>query len=1019
MNTSRVILGYCRAAIAFFLIVNSPGQPAARLLSRLEGNSVWPLSGSSERQLTHRESHRYSAALQAGESLSAVVEQRGVDVVVRVLGADGQAFAEFQDEVGLAGKEHVSFVADADATYTVVLASAAGTKATGEYTLRVTARRPATGRDRLIDEARRLRTAAVHQFDRNRTDEAVTLFEQALGLTEQALGSDSGAAGQVMAQLAAAYADLPDFQRAESSYLRALSILDRDQGATAPATAFVRSRLATLYQLTGQRPRAETMLLESMATIEKALGTEHIWYVRCLATLAMLRGDAGDFQEATKILERELAILEDTDQADTMLYAGVLNNLGGIYGRSRNPAQAERFLERALALGETLRGADDYFLSNPLVNLGVLARERKDYRTAEARYLRALAIRQQIAGENSSEIALILNNLANLYHATGDYHRALEMHRRALLIGEQAYGPFHHNTLLSVGNLARTSTALGDLDAAVAYERQADRIIEKQLALNLTVGSERQKQLFVHSIAERTDRTVSLHLDRMPNRPEASVLGAQVLLQRKGRVLDAMLDTVGVVRQHATSAEDRELFDRLNAASRELADLALRGASQAGDRSAQQAIRDAESRIEQLQAALAGHSAMVRAELSSMTLEDVQSALPGDAALIEFGLFRSYDPAAERNADAYGLPHYAAYVVQRFGPPTGFDLGDAGAIDQLIAALRAELRDPRGSHYRRAARALFDRVMAPLASSYGDARRLLVSPDGNLNLVPFEALVDQRGRFLVEGFPITYLTSGRDLLRMGAVPSSGNPPVVIANPAFGEPAARDRSTIYFVPLPGSAAEARAIKVLFPQASVLTGARATKRALIGVEAPMILHVASHGFLLQDAGAAVASGSATNSGVSSRAVTVAATVQNPMLRSGLALANANVNGRAHEDGILTALEASGLNLWGTRLVTLSACDSALGEVRNGEGVYGFRRAFTLAGAESLVISLWPVNDAVARETMVMFYQRLRAGRGRGDALRETKLQLMRRPGRRHPFYWATFIQSGEWANLNGVR
>src|SRR4030095_11656131 len=147
-------------------------------------------------------------------------------------------------------------------------------------------------------------------------------------------------------------------------------------------------------------------------------------------------------------------------------------------------------------------------------------------------------------------------------------------------------------------------------------------------------------------------------------------------------------------------------------------------------------------------------------------------------------------------------------------------------------------------------------------SSFGDARRLLVSPDGNLNLVPFEALVDQRGRFLVEGFPITYLTSGRDLLRMGAVPGSGNPPVVIANPSFGEPAGRDRSTIYFVPLPGSAAEARAIKVLFPQASVLTGARATKGALLGVEAPMILHVASHGFLLQGAIAPLAPASVAN-------------------------------------------------------------------------------------------------------------------------------------------------------------
>src|SRR5262249_37464465 len=119
------------------------------------------------------------------------------------------------------------------------------------------------------------------------------------------------------------------------------------------------------------------------------------------------------------------------------------------------------------------------------------------------------------------------------------------------------------------------------------------------------------------------------------------------------------------------------------------------------------------------------------------------------------------------------------------------------------------------------------------------------------------------------------------------------------------------------------------------------------------------------------------------------------------------------------VLTALEASGLNLWGTRLVTLSACDTGVGEIRNGEGVYGLRRAFVLAGTETLVMSLWSVSDYVSRETMTAYYEGLRAGLGRGDALRQAKLAIMRRRGRRHPFYWASFIQSGEWGGLDGRR
>jgi CHAT domain-containing protein len=136
---------------------------------------------------------------------------------------------------------------------------------------------------------------------------------------------------------------------------------------------------------------------------------------------------------------------------------------------------------------------------------------------------------------------------------------------------------------------------------------------------------------------------------------------------------------------------------------------------------------------------------------------------------------------------------------------------------------------------------------------------------------------------------------------------------------------------------------------------------------------------------------------------------------LLRSGLALAGANLPGSPQGNGILTALEAAGLNLWGTSLVTLSACDTGVGDIRNGEGVYGLRRAFMLAGAETLVMSLWPVSDAIARDTMVAYYARLRSGAGRGDALRQAKLSILRRPALRHPYYWGGFIQSGDWARL----
>jgi CHAT domain-containing protein len=186
----------------------------------------------------------------------------------------------------------------------------------------------------------------------------------------------------------------------------------------------------------------------------------------------------------------------------------------------------------------------------------------------------------------------------------------------------------------------------------------------------------------------------------------------------------------------------------------------------------------------------------------------------------------------------------------------------------------------------------------------------------------------------------------------------------------------------------------------PDASVLVDVEATESAVKKVHAPKMLHIATHGFFLQDAGGA-------------------APTDNPMLRSGLALAGANAATVASEDGILTALEAAQLDLWGTKLVTLSACDTGIGVVRNGDGVYGLRRSIVLAGAETLVMSLWPVSDAVTREMMTAYYTGLTRGLGRGDALRQVQLAMLKRPARRHPFYWASFIQAGEWASLDGHR
>jgi CHAT domain-containing protein len=388
---------------------------------------------------------------------------------------------------------------------------------------------------------------------------------------------------------------------------------------------------------------------------------------------------------------------------------------------------------------------------------------------------------------------------------------------------------------------------------------------------------------------------------------------------------------------------------------------------------------------------------------------------------------------------------YVVFVIRSSGEIQSVDLGKSSSLDAAINSYRQALRDPNREDVKTVARALSEKILFPLRASIGDVTQLLVSADGQLNLIPFESLVDDQNRYLVERYSITYLTSGRDLLRMQVPRKSKSEPLIVANPDFGEPdtaaparakysesspanahrsitTGDDLSAVYFAPLTGTAEESRAIHTLFPQARVLSGKQATKESFKSVDAPSILHIATHGFFLQDLGASAATapnGSNEPRSASSVVPTQNFKIENPLLRSGLALSGANQNKHRADDGILTALEASGLNLWGTKLVTLSACETGVGEVKNGEGVYGLRRAFFLAGTETLVMSLWSVSDRATRDMMTTYYTGLKQGLGRGQALRQAQLEMLKRKDRQHPYYWASFIQSGEWANLDGKR
>jgi CHAT domain-containing protein len=383
--------------------------------------------------------------------------------------------------------------------------------------------------------------------------------------------------------------------------------------------------------------------------------------------------------------------------------------------------------------------------------------------------------------------------------------------------------------------------------------------------------------------------------------------------------------------------------------------------------------------------------------------------------------YHRFDPRQPR---PWQEERYVAYLLTRQGPPRWVALGAAKPIDAAIDAVLAAMDGRIAATTARAAlRQLDAQLLAPIRAQLSGIAHLILAPDGKLNLVPFEALIDPQGRYALDSYLVSYVSSGRDLLRLALPQRSRSSAVLIAGPDYGPmPRSPGSEQLTFPPLAGAAAEATDLQRYFPTAAV-TDKKATKTALATLTGPAMLHVATHGFYGWRAGLAGAAtrGPATRGpwpdplrGPREALPPPTHDLSDGLDQAGLAMADAN-RGPA---GIVTAREIAGFDWTGTQLVVLSACQTGTGAVASGDGVYGLRRALVLAGAASQVVSLWSVADASTPALMRDYYAQLQQGTGRAEALRQAKRHLLQQPRYAHPFYWAAFIPAGDWRPLDAT-
>ncbi|HEV8367878.1 MAG TPA: CHAT domain-containing protein [Pyrinomonadaceae bacterium] len=1030
------------------------------------------LSKPIERDLAGGDTHIYQLPLLEGQFISVGIKLRGLDVRVMLQPPGGDTVEMFK-AIGTAQEALFTQVAALSGMYRLSV-HAPGTTPAGRYEIRLIEARAATMRDRQIVEATRLFAEALRLMESEKYTDAVASAERAAQIFEQTSGAVSPEFARALSLLGNIHFQKQDYANAEETYVRASSILEKSVSDDSPQYSDALHSLAYLYDTKGDFVKAEQVYQRELASRQKAAGEDSLAAGRVLSYIARVHYRVGNYDEAESLYQRTLNIsekrndengalaaltnlaiiysargdyqrsedifiqvLEKREKAanpNQMRIAHALVNLGELNNSQGDYAAAAAYLKRSLSIIESIRKSEGGEHADILIRLAETHVGQSDYAAAEQTARRALAIRERINGSNHPYVAQILNQLGRIAYLKGNGPDAEVLYRRAVEVAEKSQGVGGPEALAPLKALAVIYAERGDEAQAIDFQTRARSADERNLSLALATGSERQKLTYLAAAITDVDRSLTLHVRHAPANQQAAALALVSVLRFKGRVLDSLTDTLNALRRRATP-EDKALLDQLSEVTSLLARRVLSDSQSFASAEDRAKTEQLEERRAKLEDEISRRSAEFRSQKLNITLDSVRREIPEGAALIEFVVYRSFDPKRPDDKTAFGEPRYLAYVVPDQGEVRWVEIGVAKDIDGIVDALRRALGDSRRRDVRQLARNLDEKLMRPVRALVGDATRLLISPDGHLNLIPFEALVDEQGRYLLERYGFNYLTSGRDLLRLQVRRESKSPPVVVADPTFGDPALIDSSNssanpsasnraqfnssqLFFGPLPGIADEVRTLKTLLPQATFLVKEQATEANLRRVRGPSILHIATHGFFLEN-DSSVNKLAAAKTPDSTRLGKWVANVENPLLRSGLALAGANQGRSGDDDGVLTALEATALDLWGTKLVVLSACDTGVGQVKNGEGVYGLRRALFLAGAESQLMSLWPVSDRSTRDLMTGYYQALVQDVGRGEALRQVQLKMLHNKPRSHPYYWASFILAGEWANLKGQR
>lgn len=801
---------------------------------------------------------------------------------------------------------------------------------------------------------------------------------------------------------------------------------------------------------TAQYAEAEAMLKRCLAGWEQSMERDTSYAINMLSRIGVICMNQQRIDDARTAYERALSLIKEASNPNIRFVRALQINLSNLYRYQKRFDEVEQLLLSVIPVLESADSVSVSYLSAAYHNLAELYGDLERFEESEACFEKAIQLESSENGPDSYPVAMTLTSLGNVLMLQGKLDHAGEAYKHALKIKKELAGTTDRsvaNTLIMYSNCEREQ---GNTERALQLAAESFEIRRANFVNNFWALAEGNAIRYSQVMRGSANAFFAAFADRTTWDASYVRTAANIILSTKGQVTDCMFER----RQSLGQSEDpvmTDLMERYRSTAQTISGLYFKGPGN-GDPAPFRRKMDSLNRVSR---ELEGQLAIMGADFQTsrarheVTFEKIRSLLPDNAVLIEYVEFEN-----PKLGDSIVPRNYFALILSPDVDPIVKSLGSAERIDSVVMEYRRNydaVADswPETSEWQiEQSRAIHDKLhshlIAPVEEYLHDKELVLIAPDGALNLVAFGGLQASSGDYLIEKYVLHYLAAGRDLARLQDSLPSGVGLLAFGGIDFGSGSANTKPagtgdhgialrsaesgdskvTLYagpavrsgLAPLPYTRREVSQVAKIWERtrnepAVVVTGREASEERF-KQQAPgkRVIHCATHGFFggqqLEDA---LGVGSPPNGGSGH---------DNPLVKSGLFFAGvidrAASGEDAGDDGFLTALEVGGMDLKGVEWVVLSACGSGLGEVQRGEGVYGLRRAFLMAGARTVISALWSVPDKRSQAMMEQLY--INSEDDLAHAMQQMAVKeitdLRSRGLPTHPFSWAAFVAVGDW-------